>query len=128
MLPRMPRTPRTQLKGTSLTGWSFVAVFALLGIVIIGTTLTTRSTITDASITVRHGEAVKIEQSVRADLADNGRPPTQDDLEQLVRDHEADGLRYVAIFERGRFVGSAGTSVGDRTWSRGDRRAITEIG
>jgi len=116
------------LPRTSLAGWSFVAVFALLGIVIIGTTLTTRATITDASLTVRHGEAIKIEQSVRADLADNGRPPTAEDLEQLLRDHEADGLRYVAIFERGRFVGSAGTPVGDRTWTRVERRDITEIG
>src|SRR5262249_39591745 len=61
--------------------------------------------------------------------ADNGRPPTQDDLVQLLKDHDAEGLRYVAIYERGRLVGTAGTPVSDRGWEpREGRRDVSDVG
>lgn len=59
---------------------------------------------------VRDGEALTLGQTVRGDLADLGGPPTAADLEHVLEDHRAAGLRYVAMLDaRGRVAVSAGT-------------------
>ena len=104
MLPAM-RSP-------ALAGWSIVAAFALIGAAVLATAWSTRSTVVEASAAVRSGQALAVEQSVRADLADVGHPPTAYDLAAILHDHDADGLRYIASLEHGRIEDEAGKPLG----------------
>jgi two-component system sensor histidine kinase HydH len=109
MLPVMPPTRRR----TPLAGWSVVAVFLLIGIALLATVWTTRSSVYDASDAVGRGEALAIEQTVRAELADLEGPATSADLASIVRDHAEEGLRYLALADnRGAIAAEAGTPVG----------------
>ena len=95
-------------------GWSVVAAFALVALAVLGTAWTTRATVVDATDEVRSGQALAAEQTVRAELADLGGPPTDADLAGIVRDHAAEGVRYLAMIGgHGRVIASAGTPVGD---------------
>ncbi len=91
--PMLPR--RVQ----PLAGWSIVVVFALIGAALLATVWSTRASVIDASDAVRRGQADAVEQSVRADLADLEGAPTQQDLETILRDHQEEGLRYIAMIE-----------------------------
>ena len=113
------------LPRTSLAGWSFVAVFALIGAALIATVLWTRSTVRDASQAVGRGQALAVEQAVRGDLADLGGPPSPDDLASMLRDHNEDGLRYIAMLDHGHIEASAGTPVG--TLAERTRIAVREV-
>ncbi len=104
MLPAM-RSP-------AVAGWSIVAAFALIGAAVLATAWSTRSTVVEASSAVRSGQALAVEQSVRADLADVGHPPTADDLAAILHDHDGDGLRYIASLEHGRIEDEAGKAIG----------------
>lgn len=108
MLPAMP-VPR---RVTPLAGWSVVVAFLLIGFALLATVWTTRSAVVDASQAVRRGQALAMEQTVRADLADLEGPPTQADLDRILADHRAEGLRYLAMVEgRDQIVLSAGAPV-----------------
>ena len=104
MLPAMSRSP-------ALAGWS-IAAFALIGAAVLATAWSTRSTVVDASAAVRSGQALAVESSVRADLADVGHPPTADDLAAILHDLDGDGLRYIASLEHGRIEDEAGKALG----------------
>jgi len=107
MLSAMPR-PR---QVTPLAGWSVVVAFALIGAALLATVWTTRRSVIDASAAVTRGQVLAVEQAVRVDLVELDAPPTSDDLATMLRDHQADGLRYVALLE-GHRVAAAGTPVG----------------
>jgi two-component system sensor histidine kinase HydH len=94
-----------------LAGWSVVATFLLIGIALIATVWSTRASVVDASDAVRRGQALAIEQAIRADLADLEGPPGDADFETMLRTHANEGLRYVAMVEDKRVVASAGTAV-----------------
>ncbi len=110
MLPAMPPSRAT----TPLAGWSIVAVFVLIGIALLATVWSTRSSVINASDALRNGQALAIERAVRADIADlDAVAPSSEDLEAILRDHESEGLRYLGMVEgRGRIVASAGDPVG----------------
>ncbi|HLL21052.1 MAG TPA: HAMP domain-containing sensor histidine kinase [Kofleriaceae bacterium] len=91
----MPRPRRV----TPLAGWSVVVAFLLIGFALLATVWTTRSAVLDASDAVRRGQAVAMEQTVRAELADLEGPPSQEDLERILQDHTDEGLRYLAMVE-----------------------------
>jgi two-component system sensor histidine kinase HydH len=98
---------------------------ALIAAALVATTWVTRNAVGDAFTAARDGEALAVEQAVRADLFDLGVMPDEGALEQLLRDHP--GLRYVAIIDgRGRVLASAGTPVGSEV--RVGRRAISHVG
>ena len=110
MLPAMPTARRV----TPLAGWSVVAAFLLIGIALLATVWSTRSAVIDASDAVRRGQAVAMEQTVRAELADLEGPPTKEDLEMIVNEHAEHGLRYLAMVEgRSTVLFEAGTALGD---------------
>ncbi|HVK84818.1 MAG TPA: HAMP domain-containing sensor histidine kinase [Kofleriaceae bacterium] len=97
---------------TPLAGWSVVAAFVLIGAALIATVWSTRSSISDASVAVRRGQALAIEQAVRADLADLDAVPSPADLQSILAAHFAEGLRYIAMIEtRGEIAAAAGTPV-----------------
>ena len=122
MLPAMP-PPRAT---TPLAGWSVVATFVLIGVALLATVLSTRSSVINASDAVRRGQALAIEQAVRADLADLEAVPSEEDLARILRDHTNEGLRYLGMVEgRGRIVASAGDPVGDSTE---ESRTMHEVG
>lgn len=122
MLPAMPPSRAT----TPLAGWSVVATFVLIGVALLATVLSTRSSVINASDAVRRGQALAIEQAVRADLADLEAVPSSDDLAMILREHADEGLRYIGMVEgRGRIVASAGSPVGDSTE---ESRGIQEVG
>lgn len=107
MLP--PMLPR---RVQPLAGWSIVVVFALIGAALLATVWSTRASILDASATVRCGQADAVEQAVRADLADLEGPPTQAELDTILRELSDDGLRYVAMVERKEPEGSPAQAAG----------------
>ncbi len=87
-----------------------VAAIVLVAAALVATAWSTRTTATRGYAAVRDGEAIGLGQSVRADLADLGGPPTAADLEVVLQEHRAAGLRYVAMLDgRGRVAVSAGT-------------------
>ena len=106
---RGPRTSRP------LAGWSVVVTFLLIGIALIATVWSTRSSVIDASDAVRRGQALAIEQAIRADLADLEGPPSDTDLQTILHGHADEGLRYLAMVESNRVIHSAGTSSFDPT-------------
>lgn len=108
MLPAMPPS-----RVTPLAGWSVVAAFVLIGIALLATVWSTRSSVLSASDAVGRGQALAIEQAVRADLADLDVVPSSEDLQAILRTHAGEGLRYLAMVEnRGQIIASAGTAVG----------------
>ncbi|MCX5741552.1 MAG: HAMP domain-containing sensor histidine kinase [Proteobacteria bacterium] len=92
-----------------------VAVFLLLGAALFATVWTTRSSVAGATTAVGRGEAIAIEQAVRADLASLEGPPIETDLADLLKEHADEGLRYIAMVEGRRdvVVLAAGTAVGE---------------
>jgi len=108
MLPAMPPARRV----TPLAGWSVVATFVLIGIALVSTVWSTRALVIDASETVGNGQALGLEQAVRVDLADLDGPPTAQDLADMVRDHQDEGLRYIGMIERRRIVAEVGQPFG----------------
>jgi len=109
MLRAMPPPRRV----TPLAGWSVVAVFLLIGIALLATVWSTRSSVHAASDAVGRGQALAIEQTVRASLADLEGPASSQDLAAIVREHAEEGLRYLALVEgRSRIVAEAGRPVG----------------
>ena len=96
----------------------------LVAAALVATAWSTRTTTIDAFAAVRDGQALALQQSVRADLADLGGPPTADDLTAIVREHSAEGLRYLAFLDgRGHVQVAAGTAAIDRP-ARLDRTGI----
>ena len=111
MLPAMP--PRERPRSRPLAGWSIVATFVMIGVALLATVWSTRGLVIDASDAVRRGQALAIEQAVRADLADLDAVPTPQELAAILEQHADQGLRYIAMVEnRGRISAAAGTPVG----------------
>ncbi len=109
MLPTMPATRRV----TPLAGWSVVVVFLLIGVALLATVWTTRSAVIDATDAVQRGQALAMEQTVRAELADLEGPPGAEDLAAILRAHRDEGLRYLGMVEgRSQILFEAGTPVG----------------
>lgn len=102
------------MRRATITG-SVVVAFALLGAALLATAWSTRSSVIDATAVVRSGQALAVEQAVRADLADLGGPPASDELVAIVHDHDRDGLRYLATLDaHGHVLAGAGAPVGRR--------------
>ncbi len=129
MLPTMPPS-RDRPRSRPLAGWSIVATFVLIGIALLATVWSTRSSVIDASDAVRRGQALAIEQAVRADLADLDAVPSSENLAAILRDHANEGLRYIAMVEgHDRIAASAGTAVGsDFEEAIGPARYVQEVG
>jgi two-component system, NtrC family, sensor histidine kinase HydH len=108
MLPAMPPPRRV----TPLAGWSVVAAFLLIGIALIATVWSTRSSVVDASDALRRGQALAVEQAVRADLADLEGIPSREDLAAMLNAHARDGLRYLALVENRQVVAEVGQALG----------------
>lgn len=74
---------------------------AALAVVSLGATVAaSHSALRDASTMVVRGEGDVILGAVAADLATEEQPPTSATLERVLKAHEAEGLRYVALIER----------------------------
>src|SRR5689334_18397227 len=87
----------------------------LVAAALVAAAWSTRTTVNHAFAAVRDGQAFAVEQSVHADLANLGGPPTADDLAAIVDEHKAEGLRYLAVLgSKGRVDLSAGTPTMDR--------------
>ncbi len=85
---------------------------ALVAAALIAAALTTRSAVVDAFAAVRDGQALAVQQAVRADLVELGQLPTNEVLAQVLADHSDEGLRYIAIAEGRRVIVEAGQPVG----------------
>jgi two-component system sensor histidine kinase HydH len=126
MLRAMPPPRRVR----PLAGWSVVVVFLLIGIALLATVWTTRTSVQDASEAVGQGQALAIEQAVRASLADLEGPATSADLAAFVREHDEEGLRYLALLDnRGQIAAEAGKPVGAGAGEIiGRNRQLREVG
>lgn len=109
MLAMMPPTRAT----TPLAGWSIVAAFVLIGVALVATVWSTRSSVISASDALRDGQALAIERAVRADIADLDAVPSREDLAAILRDHADEGLRYIGMLEGSRIDAAAGEAVGE---------------
>ena len=86
--------------------------FALIAAALLAALFTTRKTVQDAFVAARDGEALSVEQGVRADLPDSG-PPDATQLAAILAEHREEGLRYIGVFDaRGRELAAAGAPVG----------------
>ncbi|HSN25596.1 MAG TPA: ATP-binding protein [Kofleriaceae bacterium] len=86
--------------------------FALIAAALLAALFTTRKTVEDAFEEARDGEALTVEQGVRADLPDAG-PPDAAQLAAILADHAGEGLRYIGVFDaRGHELAAAGTAIG----------------
>jgi len=95
---------------------------ALVAAALIATVWTTRSAVVDAFAAVRDGQALAVQQAVRADLAELGGPPTSEQLALVLAEHSADGLRYLGVADGRRLVAEAGRAVGALETGGGRRR------
>src|SRR5262249_46157617 len=82
-----------------LPGWSIVAAFALIGVALLVTAWSTRSSINEASVAVGNGETFVLQANVREDLVELGGPPTSADLDAILKANSGDGLRYIALLD-----------------------------
>jgi two-component system sensor histidine kinase HydH len=91
------------------------AAIVLVAAGLIATAWSTQRAVSDAYEALRDGEALGVQQAVRADLADLDAPPTADELAAIVAAHASDGLVYLAMLDRrGAVQAAAGTPVVDR--------------
>ncbi len=95
---------------------------ALVAAALIAAAWTTRSAVVDAYAAVRDGQALAVQQAVRADLAELGGPPSSEQLATILAEHASDGLRYLAVLDGRRIVGEAGHAVGVIGGDDGGRR------
>jgi two-component system sensor histidine kinase HydH len=113
MLPAMAPSRGGRFASAPLAGWSSVAIFVLIGVALLATVWSTRSTVIDASEAVAGGQALAIERSVRADLDRLEAVPSPQDLTQILNAYSEEGLRYIAMVEnRGQIIAAAGTPLG----------------
>jgi two-component system sensor histidine kinase HydH len=68
------------------------------------TVLVAQGALSDASDVIVRGEGDALLSAVAADLAEEGTAPTTTFLERELKAHEAKGLRYIAIVDRGGHV------------------------
>ena len=86
--------------------------FALIAAALLAALFTTRKTVEDAFEEARDGEALTVEQGVRADLPEAG-PPDATALAAILAEHADEGLRYLGVFDaHGRELAAAGTAIG----------------
>jgi two-component system sensor histidine kinase HydH len=98
---------------TPLAGWSMVAVLLLIGVALVATVWSTRASVHAASDAVGRGQAIAIEQVVRAELADLEGPATAADLTAIVAAHADAGLRYLGLIDpSGAMLAEGGIAVG----------------
>ncbi len=109
-----------------LAGWSVVATFVLIGVALLITVWTTRSSVVDASEALKRGQALALQQAVRGDLQELERIPTLADLQTILDAHQSQGLRYLGRRERQIFVDEVGTAVAAGTVD-GDGDSDVEI-
>jgi two-component system, NtrC family, sensor histidine kinase HydH len=109
MLPLMTRARRTS---TRLAGWSVVVAFVLIGVALVITVWTTRSSVEEASVALRGGQAMAVAHAVRADLTAFDEPPTAEELAEILDAHREEGLRYVGLSSAGRLLTEAGAAEG----------------
>jgi len=101
--------------------------FALMAAALVATTWSTRTTVRDAFDTVREGQALAMREAVLRDLGELEGPPAPEELEAIVRDHAAGGLRYVATLDsHGTVIATAGAALG-RQPARGEA-SIQHVG
>lgn len=113
MLRSMSRIPFLRTGVNGLAGWSVVVAFVLIGIALMTTVWTTRASVLAASTALRGGQALAIEHAVRADLTQLDDTPSSEDLATVLATHGAEGLRYLALFDRtGATIASAGMEQG----------------
>ncbi|HEY0253930.1 MAG TPA: histidine kinase dimerization/phospho-acceptor domain-containing protein, partial [Kofleriaceae bacterium] len=87
--------------------------FALMAAALIATVFATRHTVGEAFSVVSDGQALTDEQAVRADLADLDGMPTSSQLAAVLKDHDDEGVRYIALVDnRAAIIAEAGTAKG----------------
>ncbi|HEX5058603.1 MAG TPA: hypothetical protein VFV99_04545, partial [Kofleriaceae bacterium] len=100
------------------------AAIVLVAAGLVATAWSTRRAVNDAFDAVGEGQAFTIEQGVRADLADLGGPPGNEELAGILGEHAQEGLVYLATLDgRGRVQAAAGTPLGGSA-GRADRVGV----
>ena len=103
---------RTRLPGR-VTRWGFFVVALGLGTALLVSSIISYMGERALLETVIHAQADGLGRQFGRVLQETEGRPSEDDLEQFLAEHEADGVRHVAIFGLGRaLVVEAGTSQG----------------
>ncbi len=98
--------------GTRWARWGLLAATFAMGISLLLTSWSSYRGAVQASATLTRGQGEALLRSLRALARREPSPPERGDLEALLNDQAAFGLRYVAVFdERNRTVIDAGTSL-----------------
>ena len=105
------------------------AAIVLVAAGLVATAWSTRRAVNEAFEAVRDGQAFALHQAVRADLADLGGPPTDEDLATIMTAHAKEGLVYLAMLDgRGRVYAAAGSAIGELRGRVGGPIRIDQIG
>jgi two-component system sensor histidine kinase HydH len=80
--------------------WGWLATTVALGAALAGTAWMGRRRAVAAAATLNRGQSQVLFESVRQQARTMADPPTPADLDSLLRQHQAAGLRYLAFFDQ----------------------------
>lgn len=104
----MPRPALLRARAGGLAGWSVVIAFVLIGVALLATVWATRASVEEASLALSGGQTMMVAHAVRADLPPSEEPPSAEELEQVRRAHDDNGLRYIAAYAGRMLLAEAG--------------------
>jgi two-component system, NtrC family, sensor histidine kinase HydH len=98
-----------------LARWALISAVIFMGGALLATVWSTHRGVDNASETLVRGQADVFHDGIRFYLIRLGAPASDDDLAVILKEHRAEGLRYIAVLDRaGRVVAEAGSSLQDR--------------
>ena len=90
--------------------WAWLATTIAMGAVLVVTAWVSRQRAIGAATTLNRGQSLILFESIRQQARTLAAPPTQAELDSLLRQHNAAGLRYLAFFDTaGAALAQAGT-------------------
>ncbi len=93
--------------------WGWLATTVALGAALVVTAWVGRQRAIGAATTLNRGQSLILFESIRQQARTMSEPPTTGELDTLIRQHQAAGLRYVAFFDSsGAVVAQSGTPAG----------------
>jgi len=109
--------------------WAWLATTIAMGAVLIATAYVSRNRAIAAATTLNRGQSLVLFESIRQQARGMSEPPAQAQLDTLLRQHNAAGLRYIAFFDSaGTVLAQAGTPAASKALCTGAEVAVSRGG
>lgn len=90
--------------------WAWLATTIAMGAVLVATAWVSRDRAIAAATTLNRGQSLVLNEAIRQQVRTMAEPPEQAQLDTLLRQHNAAGLRFLAFFDStGAVLAQAGT-------------------